>query len=150
MNDEIFGNYNVMTGLQEPTFEQEWLQLECDMDEERIDPMSAYVKLYEIKRQVDDVMKRVKEKALEARQKYDRKEIVEKGGFEIQLASRKSYSFDHDDEYNSKKAELKERESLMKKAAAMAEQNKDLIVHGEIIEPALVGETEYIKMKRVK
>ncbi|MEQ9091834.1 MAG: hypothetical protein RIE52_12130 [Balneola sp.] len=142
---DIQGNYAPEAGLQEIAH-QDFLSIEERVDEGFLNPMEAYSMLYNQKKLFDQVLNRVKEMAIEERQKYGEKEELVYQGYDVQLSGRTNYSYKHDEEWQGLEASKKERESLMKKSLSMNEQNKQLVVHGEVIPPAEASFTTSIKM----
>ena len=142
---EVHGNYGQETGLQEIAH-QDFLDIEERVDEGFLNPMEAYALLYNQSKLLSQVMSRIKDMAIEERQKYGEKEELIYQGYDVQLSERSNYSYKHDEEWQGIEASKKERENLMKKALQMSEKNKQLVVHGEVIPPAESSYTTSLKM----
>jgi|19_taG_2_1085344.scaffolds.fasta_scaffold01832_15 hypothetical protein len=142
---EVQGNYGQEVGLQEIAH-QDFLSIEERVDEGLMNPMEAYALLYSQSKLLSQVLNRIKDIAIDERQKYGEKEELVYHGFDVQLTGRSNYSYKHDEEWQGIETSKKERENLMKKALQMNEQNKQLVVHGEVIPPAESSYTTSLKM----
>jgi hypothetical protein len=107
--------------------------------------------LYELQKSISELYNELKDLIIEERSKYDPKERVIKGGYEISVVTSERASYKGDEHWESLKQAIKNRESMMKKAYGMSKKNKVLTdpETGEVIPPAEITVSTYPKLKFV-
>ena len=108
-----------------------------------VEPLSVYLDLRALKAACDEALKAIEGTVMDEAKKYGKK-TFSFGGFSWTLNDgRKTYKFDHIEDYRAKKEALKAVEERAKKAAEAME--KGLGMHtddGEVIEPAIIEWTK--------
>lgn len=110
--------------------------------EGEIDPIDAYIDIYDIKKTAEDMAKVIRDDVLSRAENLDKDHIQK--GYNVQVKSKTTYSYNHSERYRLLKEQLKTIESQMKfavKHGEMADTNT-----GELIEPAETKTSTFITL----
>lgn len=103
--------------------------------------LDTYPELNELKKSLDGLRKEIKPHTISEADKYDKREQIIRGNYEIKIITKKRYSYSHDEEIQRLTEALKERQELMKKAATM---NAEIVDdNGEVIPEARISYSTY-------
>ena len=116
-----------------------------------INALDVYVDFYEVEKSVIELSKQLKALAIEEMSKYDPKERVVKGDYELSTRTTTRHSYKEDEHWQSIKQVLSNRESLMKKAYSMSLKGQVLTdpETGEVIPPSQASSTTSLVAKYV-
>lgn len=115
-------------------------QLAFDVEEGKLDPVKAYIKIYEIEKIASDIRKTLQGSVIE--KTTGTKEYVE-GGYKVTTMTRTNWTY-KDDEVERLKALLKNRQTLMQKAVHVNQMYDD---NGELVPPAEAKYSTYVKLE---
>ena len=125
------------------------ISLEHQVEQGNIKPSHAYAQLYQLEQSIKSVKESIKDRAIEEVADYAKGDEPVIDGYRLTLVYTTRYSYKHDPSWERIQAELKQREQLMKKAAAYQQKHGHALVHeGEIISPAEPKTTSTIKMEK--
>lgn len=121
------------------------------VEQGELNALDAYVDFYEVEKSVIELSKQLKALAIEEMSKYDSKEKVVKGDYELSVRSMTRHSYKNDEHWQSIKQVLSNRESLMKKAYAMSLKGQTLTdpETGEVIPPSEASTSTSIVAKYI-
>ena len=112
-----------------------------------IDPIGAYIRLYELEKIVSEFRKDIADLALDKRQAIAEKEWIQ-NGYKVSTVSQTRYTFPNDDTLERHKLAIKNRQDLMKQASFSAKNGRDFFdEYGEIVTPANTKTTTYLKLE---
>tara|TARA_B100001093_G_scaffold95977_1_gene87998 strand:- start:820 stop:1230 length:411 start_codon:yes stop_codon:yes gene_type:complete len=118
-----------------------------DAKEALIDPISAYIRLYELEKIVAEHRKEISDLALDKRQMIAEKEWTQ-NGYKVSTVSQTRYTYPNDDTLERHKLAIKNRQDLMKQASFSAKNGRDFFdEYGEIVTPANTKTTTYLKLE---
>jgi len=123
-----------------------------DIEEGNKPALETYALLNTLKKEIESIINQVKPYALEEA-KQEPEKTFERDGYKFSFTNgRANYKFDHDNYYNEYKAQLKEREALMKQAAKAWEMNNQIVdENGEVVPPATVSYSQdVLSVKPIK
>lgn len=115
-------------------------QISFDVEEGKLDPVKAYIKIYELEKLAGEIRKAIQGQVID--KTTGTKEYVE-GGYKVITQTRTNWSY-KDDEIERLKALLKNRQSLMQKATHVEQMFDE---NGELVPPAEAKYTTYIKLE---
>ena len=125
------------------------LTLEYGVEKGQIKPIDAYAQVYQLEQAVKSLKETVKDRAFEELGEYAKGDEPVLYGYRPVIVYTTRYSYKHDPSWDRIQAELKQREQLMKEAAAYLQRHGTELVHeGEIITPAEPKTTGTIKMEK--
>ena len=112
-----------------------------------IDPIGAYIRLYELEKIVSEFRKDIADLALDKRQMIGEKEWTQ-NGYKVSTVSQTRYTYPNDDTLERHKLAIKNRQDLMKQASFSAKNGRDFFdEYGEIVTPANTKTTNYLKLE---
>jgi len=112
-----------------------------------IDPIGAYIRLYELEKIVSEFRKDIADLALDKRQSIAEKEWTQ-NGYKVSTVSQTRYTYPNDDTLERHKLAIKNRQDLMKQASFSAKNGRDCFdEYGEIVTPANTKTTTYLKLE---
>tara|TARA_B100000900_G_scaffold415613_1_gene446243 strand:+ start:109 stop:519 length:411 start_codon:yes stop_codon:yes gene_type:complete len=118
-----------------------------DAKEALIDPISAYIRLYELEKIVAEHRKEISDLALDKRQMIAEKDWSQ-NGYKVSVVSQTRYTYPNDDTLERHKLAIKNRQDLMKQASFSAKNGRDFFdEYGEIVSPANTKTTTYLKLE---
>lgn len=118
-----------------------------DAKEALIDPISAYIRLYELEKIVSEHRKEISDLALDKRQMIAEKDWSQ-NGYKVSVVSQTRYTYPNDDTLERHKLAIKNRQDLMKQASFSAKNGRDFFdEYGEIVSPANTKTTTYLKLE---
>lgn len=104
--------------------------------EGEVDPIRAYIRIYEIEKIAGEYRKQILDLAIEKREQIGGKTYSQEG-YEIAVQTRKTWTYKGDEEYDRLAILLKNRQALMQKAHASASKGLDFADdNGILVEPA--------------
>lgn len=108
------------------------------VEQGQINALDAYPDFYELEKSVKELTSQLKGYVAEELSKYDPKDRVVRGSYELSVRSITRHDYKHDESWTSIKQSLSNREAQMKKASAMAKKGQVLtdIETGEVITPS--------------
>lgn len=108
------------------------------VEQGQMNALDVYPDFYELEKSVKELTTQLKEYVVEELDKYDSKEMVIRGSYQISTRSTTRHDYKHDESWSSIKHSLSSRESQMKKAYAMSLKNQVLtdLETGEAIPPS--------------
>lgn len=107
--------------------------------------LPVYSELHMLEKSIKGLKKDIQTESIEEAEKYHKNDRPVFFGHMPTVSSKKTYTYKHDDSWNSYEAKKKERESLMKKAMKANIIDPDT---GEMIPPAEFKESTFIKMEK--
>lgn len=107
----------------------------------------VYADLYVLLKSLKELQNEVKDQAIDELERWGRDDTVERNGFTMQVQSRTNYSYKNDPVYVMMDEKRKARQKMMKKAASLNQELYDEAT-GEIIPPAEISFSTYIKMSK--
>ena len=118
-----------------------------DAKEALIDPIGAYIRLYELEKIVAEHRKEISDLALDKRQMIAEKDWSQ-NGYKVSVVSQTRYTYPNDDTLERHKLAIKNRQDLMKQASFSAKNGRDFFdEYGEIVTPANTKTTTYLKLE---
>jgi len=118
-----------------------------DAKEALIDPIGAYIRLYELEKIVAEHRKEISDLALDKRQMIAEKDWTQ-NGYKVSAVSQTRYTYPNDDTLERHKLAIKNRQDLMKQASFSAKHGRDFFdEYGEIVSPANTKTTTYLKLE---
>lgn len=108
--------------------------------------LPVYSELHLLEKSIKELKKQITDEAIGEAGNYHKNDTPVFNGFTPKLSSKKTFSYKHDDTWNSYEAKKKERQNLMKKAMKATITDPDT---GELIPAAEFKESVFIKMEKV-
>ncbi len=116
--------------------------------EGEIDPIKAYISLYEIEKMAGELRKELLDIVIDKREQIGGKEHVQ-NGFKVSVASSTRYEYYGDFELDRLKALTQARQEMMKRAYQFQEKGHTFFdENGETVLPATPKTTTTIKLER--
>lgn len=108
------------------------------VEQGEVNALDVYIDFYELEKSIKELTTQLKEHVIEELSKYDPKDTVMRGGYQLATRTVTRHDYKHDEDWTSIKQSLSNRETQMKKASAMAIKGQILTDHstGEAIPPS--------------
>lgn len=118
--------------------------------EGEIDPIKAYIDLYEVAKMADEFRKELLDIVIEKREQYPDKDFTQ-SGYKVSVASSTRFDYYGDFELDRLKALTMARQEMMKRAYQFQEKGGTFFdENGEAVLPATPKTTTTIKLERIK
>ena len=116
----------------------EYMGILGKVEQGEVNALDVYVDFYELEKAIKELTSQLKDHVIEELGKYDPKDTVIRGDYQLLTRSMTRHDYKHDEEWTSIKQSLSNRESQMKKASAMAMKGQVLtdLSTGEAIPPS--------------
>ena len=122
-------------------------QITEDAKEGVIDPIKAYIELYEIEKAVAELRKEISDLALDKRISIPDKDWVQ-NGYKVSAVSTSRFSYPYDTDLERHKLAISNRQKAMKQAYYASRKGQDFYdEYGEVVPPAESTTTTYIKLE---
>jgi len=126
---------------------EEMMDLVQDTQDGKVDPIKAYIKLYELEKMAGELKDQIKSLAIEKRDMYNDKDY-KVGNYKVSVVSTTRYSYRGDFELERLQTLVKNRQSMMVQALRNKELGGELYdENGEQICPAQPQTSVYLKLE---
>lgn len=126
---------------------EEMMNLVADVEEGKVDPIKAYIKLYELEKSASELKDRIKNLAIDKREMYNDKEYIS-SGYKVSVVSTTRYSYRGDFELERLTAQVKNRQAMMIQAYNNKRLGGELYdENGEQVLPAEPKTSTYLKLE---
>ena len=108
------------------------------VEQGEVNALDVYPVFYELEKSVKELTDQLKDFVIEELDKFDKKETVIRGDYQLSTRTMTRHSYSHDEHWTSVKQSLSNREAQMKKAYAMSQKGQVLtdLETGEAIPPS--------------
>ena len=126
---------------------EEMMDLVQDTEDGKVDPIKAYIQLYELEKMAGEFKEKIKGLAIEKRDMYNEKEY-KVGNYKVSVVSTTRYTYKGDFELERLQTLVKNRQSMMIQALRSKEVGGELYdEHGDYIIPAEPKTSTYLKLE---
>lgn len=121
-----------------------------DVEAGVMDPIKAYVAIYQLEKVIAEAKKALQVEAIAKREQYDAKEQIAVDGYKVSVVSTTRYSY-NDPEIDRLQALVKSRQDLAKQAFAI-EQKGGIFsdANGEVVPAAIPSYSAALKLELIK
>lgn len=126
---------------------EEMTDLAGQVQSGEVDPIRAYIQLYELEKAAGELKKEIADLAIDRREQIGDKEFATMG-YKISVVSTTRYDYRGDFELERLTTLVKNRQEMMKKSFAMSAKGGTFFdENGEIVLPAEPKTTTYLKLE---
>ena len=121
-----------------------------DVEAGVMDPIKAYIAVYQLEKALADAKKALQVEAIAKREQYDAKEQIAVDGYKVSVVNTTRYTY-NDPEIDRLNALVKSRQELAKQAFAI-EQKGGIFsdANGEVIPAAIPSYSAVLKLEHIK
>lgn len=125
--------------------------IEAQVENGEISPTKGYAMIYQLEQSIKSLKDAIRDKAMEELSQYAQGDEPVVDGYRPRLQYTTRFSYKGDPTWDRIQTDLKQRESLMKKAHAYQQKHGTELVddNGEVVSPAEPKTTGTIKMEKV-
>ena len=126
---------------------EEMMDLVQDTEDGKVDPIKAYIQLYELEKMAGEFKEKIKGLAIDKRDMYNEKDY-KVGNYKVSVVSTTRYSYRGDFELERLQTLVKNRQAMMVQALRSKELGGELYdENGEQICPATPTTSTYLKLE---
>ncbi len=121
-----------------------------DVEAGVMDPIKAYIAVYQLEKALADAKKALQVEAIAKREQYDAKEQIAVDGYKVSVVNTTRYTY-NDTEIDRLQALVKSRQEMAKQAFAI-EQKGGIFsdANGEVIPAAIPSYSAVLKLEHIK
>ena len=129
---------------------EQMMDLVAEVKDGQVDPIRAYITLYEIEKIAGEMRKELSDLAIDRREQIGEKEFST-SGYKVSVVSTTRFDYRGDFELERLQTLVKNRQEMMKKSFAMSAKGGTFFdENGEIVLPAEPKTTTYLKLEANK